>query len=79
MNETKIKEIADNADLIVRGYAFTKNSGNISVLNLNRPESALYMTPDGKMLETTMDDIEQAIVLRIWEQDSQFVELADYA
>ncbi|MBQ6483133.1 MAG: hypothetical protein IJI45_18675 [Anaerolineaceae bacterium] len=74
MTEKRIKEIADNADMIVRGYAFTKKNNNIAVLNLNRPTSAMYMTPDGKMLESTMDEIEQAIVLNIWEQDSQFVE-----
>ncbi len=74
MSEEKIKEIADNADMIVRGYAFTKKDNNISVLNLNRPASAMYMSPVGKMLESTMDDIEQAIVLNIWERDSQFME-----
>ena len=74
MTEKRIKEIADNADMIVRGYAFTKKNNNIAVLNLNRLTSAMYMTPDGKMLESTMDEIEQAIVLNIWEQDSQFVE-----
>ena len=34
MSEEKLKEIADNADMIVRGYAFTKKDKNISVLNL---------------------------------------------
>ena len=74
MSEEKLKEIADNADMIVRGYAFTKKDKNISVLNLNRPTSAMYMSPEGKRLESTMDDIEQAIVLNIWERDSQFME-----
>ena len=35
-----IHEIADNADMIVNGYAFTKCDGNIRVLNLNNVESA---------------------------------------
>ncbi|MBQ6518476.1 MAG: hypothetical protein IJI14_07145 [Anaerolineaceae bacterium] len=74
MTEERIREIAANADMIVRGYAFTKRNDNIAVINLNRPSSAMYMTPDGKMLESTMDEIEQAVVFNIWEQDSQFIE-----
>ena len=77
MPEEKIKEIADNADMIVRGYAFTKKGENISILNINRPTCALYMTPQGKILESSMDDIEQEIVLRIWEKDSEYMEVQD--
>ena len=72
--EERLKEIADNADMIVRGYAFTWKNGNISVLNLYHPESAMYFNPEGKMLESSMDEIEQAIVLKIWKEDSQFME-----
>ena len=35
------KTIADNADLIINGYAFTKSGDYIRVLNLNRPNKAL--------------------------------------
>ena len=75
MSEERIMEIADAADMIVRGYAFTKKDGNISVLNLNRPDCAMLMTPEGKMLESSMDEIEQAIVFKIWEEDSEFMEV----
>ena len=54
MTESKLREIADAADMIVRGYAFTKKDGNISVLNLNRPDCAMLMTPSGKMLESSI-------------------------
>ena len=70
----KLREIADNADMIVRGYAFTKKGNNISVINLNRPDCAMVMTPEGKMLESSMDEIEQEIVRRIWERDAEFME-----
>lgn len=33
-----IREIADAADVIVNGYAYTKDGENIRVLNLNNPE-----------------------------------------
>ena len=55
-------QIADTADMIVNGYAFTKANGQIRVLNLNRPSSACVLSPDGTLLETTMDDIELSIV-----------------
>lgn len=34
----KIKEIADKADMIVNGYAFTRCAEGFRVLNLNRPD-----------------------------------------
>ena len=57
-----ILKIADRADLIVNGYAFTKNDAFFRILNLNRPESACVLSKDGSVLETTMDDIELSIV-----------------
>ena len=75
MSETQIQKIADEADMIVRGYAFTKKGNNISILNLNRPDCAMLMTQTGKMLESSMDDMEQAIVMKIWREDSEFMEV----
>lgn len=73
----KLREIADQADMIVRGYAFTRKGDNVSVINLNRPDCAMLMTPSGKMLESSMDEIEQVIVQKIWERDSEFMEAAN--
>ena len=58
-----IKIIADNADFIVNGYAFTRDDDRIKVLNLNSPDKAVVFSVDGEVLETTMDDIELSIVL----------------
>ena len=41
LNSTKLKTIADKADIIVNGYAFTRNDERIQVLNLNCPEKAV--------------------------------------
>lgn len=71
---SKIKEIADRADMIVDGYAFTRENGQIRILNLNDPEKALVISEDGQVLETTMDDIEIRIVLDYWEDDREFME-----
>ena len=70
----KLKEIADRADMIVSGYAFTKDGTQIRVLNLNNPEKALVISEDGKVLETTMDDIEIRIVLDYWDNHREFRE-----
>ena len=74
MTEAQIREIADQADMIVRGYAFTRKNGNISVVNLNRPGKVMIITPEGKMLESTMDEIEEVIVQTIWRKDAKFME-----
>lgn len=73
----KIKEIADRADMIVCGYAFTRENGQIRILNLNNTEKALVISEEGKVLETTMDDIEIRIVLDYWEDNYEFMEDED--
>ena len=57
-----ILSVADHADMIVNGYAFSKSNDSVRVLNLNNPASACVLSVDGKVLETTMDDIELSIV-----------------
>ena len=73
----RIKEIADRADMIVNGYAFTRENDQIKILNLNNTEKALVISADGEVLETTMDDIEIQIVLDYWEEDHEFMEDED--
>lgn len=77
MSEQELIAIADGANMIVRGYAFTRKGDFISVLNLNRPTSAVVIDNNGKIVESCMDPIEQAIVQRIWKNDSEFMEVAD--
>ena len=69
----KIREIADRADMIVNGYAFTRENGQIRVLNLNNLDKALVLSEDGRVLQTTMDDIEIRIVLYYWDKDRKFM------
>ncbi len=69
-----IKEIADRADMIVNGYAFTRENNQIRILNLNNLDRALVISEDGRVLETTMDDIEIRIVLDYWDKDRKFME-----
>ena len=50
MSEELIR-IANDADLIVNGYAFKCKDRNVSVLNLNWPDKAVLMTMSGEILE----------------------------
>lgn len=68
-----IKEIADKADMIINGYAFTKEGEYVRVLNLNRINHAAAIY-GGKIVDTNMDDIENQIVMDYYEQNKQFME-----
>lgn len=61
-----VAKFADEADMIVNGYAFRRPAGTkvggIVVVNLNNPAKAVCFSLDGDVLETTMDDIELNIV-----------------
>lgn len=69
-----IKKVADGADLIVNGYAFTTCDMGFKVLNLNRPEKAVVLSKSGDVLETTMDDIEISIVNNYLKRNREFME-----
>lgn len=69
-----IKTIADNADVIINGYAFTRKDDSIQVLNLNCPDKAVVFIADGEVLETTMDDIELSIASRYLQQAQKYME-----
>ena len=74
MPENELINIANNADMIVNGYAFTKKSGGYAVLNLANPDKAIFISEDGKMLETNMEPIEQALVLSYYEKNRILLE-----
>ncbi len=71
---TEIVKVADQADMIINGYAFTKDDNDIRVLNLNNPEKAVVLDSTGNVLETSMDDIEIHIVKRYLENNREFME-----
>jgi hypothetical protein len=70
------KEIADKADMIINGYAFTKEEKWVRVLNLNCVNHAAVILND-KIVETNMDDIENEIVIEYYQQNKQFMEEQD--
>lgn len=73
-----IKKIADEADMIINGYAFTKSEDLVRVLNLNDVSKAAVIKND-ELIETTMDDIEAEIVMDYYENNKKFMEDVEYA
>ena len=69
-----IKQVADAADMIVNGYAFTQSPEGYRLLNLNRPDRAAVFSKDEKVLETSMDDIEISIVENYLKKNRKFME-----
>ena len=69
-----IKLIADKADLIINGYAFTRKGNSFRVINLNSPDMAVVFDANGETLETTMDDIEISIASRYLRQNRKYME-----
>lgn len=68
-----ILQVADNADVIVNGYAFTKEKNMIRVLNLNNPTHASVLALSGEVIETSMDDIEIQIILDYYRKNSKYM------
>ena len=66
MSEKELKQIADDAAMIVKGYAFSYKDNFISILNLNNPSRAMLISKDGEIIESNTDEIEEALILKIW-------------
>ena len=69
----KLAEIADRADMIVNGYAFTKEKNVIRVLHLEEPHNAAVLSEDGGVIETNMSDIELALIGSYYTRNRKFL------
>ena len=69
-----VKNIADEAGMIINGYSFKCSPEGFRVLNLNCPDKAVVLSKDGEVLETSMDDIEIQIVKDYLEKNRKFLE-----
>ena len=75
MPEKELLKIAENAKIIVNGYAFSKRAdGFISILNLDHPDCAMVISKDLEIIETNMDEIEQGIVVSLAKRNLPFLE-----
>ncbi|MBR1523224.1 MAG: hypothetical protein IJ641_02085 [Lachnospiraceae bacterium] len=70
-----VKEIADNADMIVDGYAFTCIESGYRVMNIDYPDSTMIIDSKDRVIETTMDDIEIDVVMELYNRNKEFLEV----
>ena len=72
MSEEKAIAIAENADLVLNGYAVTRDDGNFRVVNLKTGKAA-YIVASGELSETNMDEVESAIAVRIVSENRKYI------
>lgn len=75
MPDDRAIEIAENADLVLNGYAVTRDGNNFRVVNL-RSGKAAYIMNDGTLSETNMDNVESDIAIRIVLDNRRYITAA---
>lgn len=71
-----VVKIADEADVIINGYAVKKEEGSFRVFNLNNQEGVAVFKEDGVLIETNMDDIEITIARKHLMESLEFIGVA---
>ena len=72
MAEDVAQKIADDAEVIVDGYAMLKHELGFQVVNLDNGDAAL-ISPEGEILESSMDEVEEVIALKRFTENRQFM------
>ena len=72
MSEEKAIEIAEAADLVLNGYAVTRDGENFRVVNLSTGKAA-YVMASGVLSETNMDEVEAEIACRIVNENRRYI------
>ena len=75
MPDDRAIEIAENADLVLNGYAVMRDGDNFRVVNL-RSGKAAYIMNDGTLSETNMDNVESDIAIRIVLDNRRYITAA---
>ena len=72
MSEEKAIEIAEAANLVLNGYAVTRDGENFKVVNLHTGKAA-YIMASGELSETNMDEVESEIACRIVSENRRYI------
>lgn len=72
MSDEKAMEIAESADLVLNGYAVTRDGENFRVVNLHTGKAA-YVMASGELSETNMDEVESEIACRIVNENRRYI------
>lgn len=77
MSKDLLKEVADNADMIIANYAFTvAKNGEVKVLLLDDSSKACVLDKDGNMLMSSMDDVQVALVQAYYLKNKELMGIA---
>ena len=68
-----VKEIAEAADMIVAGYAYTRKDGYIEVIDLENLDKRAVIQ-DGDVVESLMSDEEDDLVLKYYLRNREIME-----
>ncbi len=72
MPESKIKKIADAAEMIVGGYAMLRHRQGVQIVNLVSGNVAL-VSKDFDVLATDMNDIETTLAVQRLKDNREFM------
>ena len=75
MTEEKAMAIAEASDLVLNGYAVTRDGENFRVINLKTGKAA-YVMGSGVLGETNMDEVESAIAVRTVLENRRYITAA---
>lgn len=68
------ERIADEANVIINGYAVSMCREGLRVFNLNNGGHSAVIRKDGTLIETNMDDIELSIATQYAIQSLKYME-----
>ena len=68
-----VKKLADEAEVIVQGYAFIPKGEGITIIDLHKTEHAAYFYND-EIVETSMDEIEAFKVTKLYRNNVKYME-----
>ena len=75
MTEERAMAIAESSDIVLNGYAVTRDGENFRVINLKTGKAA-YVMGSGALSETNMDEVESAISVRIVSENRKYITAA---
>lgn len=67
-----IERLAQSADFIVNGYAFICQEESVRIVNLHDTAHVAVLDMSGKVIESSMHDIETNIVQAYWAKNRIF-------
>lgn len=74
ISEEQIARIADEADMIIRGYAFTRDGDYTDVFNINDGDEAVVIMADGILMATNAAPVENALIRKLWAENAKYME-----